>query len=164
MWNDKRGLTIIEVLAAVGIFVLGGLGVFALIQQITSFSQEGADRLTASLLAQEGVEIVKNIRDTNFLKIHKGDSGADWMDGLCDGICHADYASAQLSTSQPIPYLSIDGDGFYQYLSGTETRFKRDIATQLLPSGDLGVTVTVYWVEKGQTKEVIVEARLYNWL
>lgn len=77
----RRGFSLIEVLVAAFIITLGAGGAFALLQRTTSFTSNAAFQLEASYLAQEGMEIVRNIRDTNLLKVHKG-VGGNWTNGL----------------------------------------------------------------------------------
>ena len=70
--NGVKGFTLIEVLAATFIITIGAGASFALVQRTVGFTTNAAFQFEASYLAQEGMEIVRNIRDANFLKIHKG--------------------------------------------------------------------------------------------
>lgn len=67
MLNNKKGFTIIEVLMAVFILTIGILGAFAAVQMIITFTSGIAFRLQAVYLAQEGIENIRNIRDSNWL-------------------------------------------------------------------------------------------------
>jgi len=57
--------------------------------------------------------------------------------------------------------------GLYGYGSGADTVYKRKITIVKNPSGannnELQVLSTVAWTERGQTKSLIVEDRLWNW-
>jgi type II secretory pathway pseudopilin PulG len=69
MFKDQKGQTLIETLAAVFILVMGitaamGLSLFAY-----SSSTNITKQIIATALAREGIEAVKNMRDTNWLKI-----------------------------------------------------------------------------------------------
>ena len=99
----SRAFTLIEVLAAMFVVVVGVIGVMGLITRTVSFNASVNSQLVASYLVQEGLEIARNIRDANFLKIHKGVEGL-WSDGLtgCAGPagCQADYNDSALLSFQ----------------------------------------------------------------
>ena len=169
------GFTLIEVLAAIFLITVGVMAALIVINQTTVFTQVTSSRLVASYLAQEGIEIVKNIRDTNFLKIHKGVGGVNWDDNiLCCGTppcqCEADYDDSALVSADR--YLKLDG-GFYNYDSVTDTVFKRKIIIFDLidlddpPDGipdQMKVQVLVSWQERGREHKVTAQENLYLWL
>jgi len=163
------GFTIIEVITAIFVLAVGVVGVLTMISQTAAFTQVTSSRLTATYLAQEGIEIVKNIRDTNSLKIHNGLISEDhWTDGLieagCDFGCEADYTSNFLSSFTTPQKLKIDG-GFYKYSASPsiiETPFSRKII--ITPDADiLKVSVEVSWSERGRDHKVTAQENLYKW-
>lgn len=168
----QKGFTLIEVLAAMFIMVMGVLGVFGLITRTVTFNSSVNSQLVASYLTQEGLEIVRNMRDTNFLKIHKG-VGGQWNDGLtsCASGCGADYNDIILGSFQNV--LKVD-NGFYTYDAGIDTIFKRKIT--IVPGGNANplcvgdandlvcVSVDVSWQDKETTRHVLGATELYNWL
>ena len=81
---NHRGFTLIEVLTALFVLTVGLVGVVALLSRTASFTSTVNSTLTASFLGQEGLEIARNTRDTNFLKIRKGES-IQWDNGLAQG-------------------------------------------------------------------------------
>lgn len=72
----KKGFTLMEVIVAISILVIGLLGVFFVVQNITFSSQINSSKLTAAYLAQEGIEMVRNKRDSNWL------AGVSWDSNL----------------------------------------------------------------------------------
>ena len=159
----NKSFTLIEVLAAIFLITVGIAAALIVINQTTVFTQVTSSRLVASYLAQEGIEIVKNIRDSNFLKIHKGIITEEhWIDGLtgCEGGCEADYNDSGLVSADR--YLKING-GFYNYDSGIETAFKRKITITPDGSDILKVLVEVSWTERGRTHQVTAQENLYKW-
>ena len=130
----QRGFTLVEVLVSAFIITLGAGGAMALIQQTLSFTSNAALQLEASYLAQEGMEIVRNIRDANLLSLHKGNGGI-WTDGLtgCETGCQVDYTQNSLSTYQDT-FLQFSS-GLYSYTASTDSIFKRKI-TVILTGGD----------------------------
>jgi len=172
MLSKMKSFTLIEVLVAIFLITVGIAAALIVINQTTIFTQVTSSRLVASYLAQEGIEIVKNIRDSNFLKIHKGIIAEEhWIDGLtgCEGGCEADYDDSGLVSADR--YLKING-GFYNYDSGTDTVFKRKITIfDLLDLDDppdgipdqMKVQVLVSWQERGREHQVIAQENLYKW-
>ena len=71
--NQKSGagFTIMEMIAAVFVVNLGIMADFSLLTQSITYINTTASSLTATYLAQEGVEIARNIRDSNFLKMNQ---------------------------------------------------------------------------------------------
>lgn len=159
----RKGFTLIEVLAAVFVVVMGVVGVFGLVTRTVSSTSFVNSQLVASYLVQEGLEIVRNIRDANFLKIHKG-VGGQWNDGLtaCAAGCGADYNDVALGSFQDT-FLKLN-NGFYTYDAGTDTILKRKIIIDSVTTDVLKVSVDVSWQDKGNTRTVRGAINLYNWL
>ena len=159
--SGVEGFTLLEVVVVGAVFTVGILGVLGLISQSISFSSFTSERLIASYLAQEGVEIVQNIRDTNFIE-----GASSWDDGLtgCATGCEADYTSDTLVPIVGVGrFLFVNGDNFYDYdSSGTETRLKRRIEIQ-----DDGlskrVVVTVSWEGKN-AGQVTLGSAIYQYV
>jgi prepilin-type N-terminal cleavage/methylation domain-containing protein len=159
--KNQKGFTLIEVLTAIFIITVGAGGAITLIHQTVGFTQETSSKLVASYLAQEGVEIVKNIRDSNFLKVHKTGIG-EWSDGLtgCSSGCQGDYTSNNLS-SYSGQKLKVDGS-FYNYGSGEDTPFSRKI-TITPDTNMLKVVVEIFWQGKGRDYIFSAQENLYKW-
>jgi prepilin-type N-terminal cleavage/methylation domain-containing protein len=164
-FKNSKGFTFLEVIVAIFIISIGVVGVVKFMPSIISENSINYSRLTAAYLAQEGIEIARNIRDSNLLQ------GQSWDYGLntaaCNGGCEADYINA----SQPDPnllsfgtgrYLYIGGSGFYGYFGATATKYKRKI-TFISNGNDATVTVNVLWSERGKSYGFPVQERLYNW-
>jgi len=166
----ERGFTMIEMITAIFIVTVGILGIFGLINQTISQISTSSSRLTAFYLAQEGIEVVRNIRDSNWLEARENPNIL-WDEGIPAGSWEADYTTQNLSQPYAENYLNIS-NGFYSYSSGTQTRFKRKITifdkTNL--DGDpegvfdlLKVLVEVSWEERGRTHQVTAQENLYRW-
>lgn len=156
-----------ETLVALFVIVVGLMGGISAILKILTLSSFSSSKLVAAYLAQEGIEIVRNIRDTNWLEDRT--TSNPWDEGLnsCSSGCIADYSySALIDPSLPVfadQLLNIDGNGLYGYGSGTQTNFKRKITIQK-PSSDLmNVIVQVTWSEKGKSYSFSAQENLYNW-
>lgn len=182
---QPNGFTIIELIITIFILSIGVIGVYSAFSAMIVFTQNASDQLQAAYLAQEGIEIIRNIRDTNWIK------GNDWMAGLSDcietGSCEfeVDFTTTG-ETTHPIDmstgdYLLKDSSGFYGYpiVGGEETKFQRKIiVTPVTGQEDyaMDVFIEVSWNKKkdlvsdGELADtcstqncVRVEERLYDW-
>jgi len=138
-FENKKGFTLLEVLVAVSVLVIGSVPAFSTIAQTISSATFARDKLIASFLAQEGIEIVKNIRNTNWIQ------GNSWNQGLSPGSYQADYNDIPPFSSYNGAQLRLDPNGGYSYDSGTPTKFQRKITIQQIDSNELKVTVEVFW-------------------
>jgi hypothetical protein len=155
----KKSFTIIEALVAITIFTLGIIILGVSIWQSYSLANQATQRFIAIYLAQEGLEIVKNLRSENYLNQRA------WNDGLRAGDYEADYNDNSLSTYSDRNLRINPSTGFYNYETGNLTPFKRKISISYPASDQMKVTVTVYWPKKGsqQQEQVSVTEILYNW-
>lgn len=156
----NHSFTLLEVLVAIFIFTVGIVGVWLLIQQPLVYSQNLSRQLIAVYLAQEGIEIVKNIRDSNLLKKCYISTSTQWYEGLVieQGVGpeppkEADYTNWKLSPYEG-RFLTINSNGFYGYSndSGVEkTLFKRKIEIYPItvgPVNRLPVKVDILYGDK----------------
>ena len=167
--KSVAGFTLVEVLAAIFLIIVGLVGISIAIQQLFPAIKIASYQLTAAYLTQEGVEIVRNIRDTNWLKTQEWNTNL--FDTCCGGAgvcgcCQVDYDDSFL-TSCPGgvgDYLRIDG-GFYNLSSGTSTPFRREIriASTTADGGRTEVEVSVSWQVGGKNYQASTTEYLYNW-
>ncbi|HDZ54784.1 MAG TPA: prepilin-type N-terminal cleavage/methylation domain-containing protein [Candidatus Nealsonbacteria bacterium] len=172
MFNVKmknKGFTLLEVIIAIVLVLVGITGTFVLITKTMGVMAISSSRLIAAYLSQEGIEIVRNIRDTNWIEQSAGSNS--WDEGLtgCSTGCAADYTytateDPDLLLVPPESFLKISVTGIYSYNpADTDTKFKRGIT--IVPNGSdiLEVTVLVEWKEKGKTYSHTAQENLYNW-
>ncbi|MCD6148094.1 prepilin-type N-terminal cleavage/methylation domain-containing protein [bacterium] len=159
--NKKRGFSLIELMVAIFFVSVALPGILLAISKTIAGTEDSTLRLRAIYLAQEGIEIVRNIRDTEWLK------GATSTALETAGNYEADYESVSLSPFSS-RFLKIDNDGFYQYSTGATTPFKRKITIDktddLDGDGEADrerVTVEVSWTKRG-THSVKVQEYLYD--
>ena len=79
----KNSFTILEVVFSIFILSVGAFASFSLIQQSLVATSLNESKLTAYYLAQEQLEIIRNIRDNNWL-LRRTDAEVSWNDGLTD--------------------------------------------------------------------------------
>lgn len=160
--KNRAGFTLVEVMVALTIIMVGIIGAYALVNQSLALANNASMRLTASYLGKEGIEIVRNIRDSNYLNIYHNDAGS-WEDGLlgCAGGCGADYTMLALDPSYANLPLRFDGD-FFNYAAGEVAAYKRIIT--VVPFADhLEVGVEIKWNIGGRANSMVVREDIYNW-
>jgi len=178
--REKNGFTLIEVITAVFIVMVAIFGIYDIINQAEVVARIASMQLTAAYLSQEGVEIVKNIRDSNYLKWYYNEAGynqpTSWMSGLalagapisvnCSTGCGVDYLMSSLNPALAGQPLKFNGN-FFNYSSGNNTLYKRKITVmpQTNPLGQtyLQVAVRVDWNDRGHNRSITVNENLYNW-
>ena len=177
--KNSAGFTLLETLIAVFIITIGIIGIFSLITQGLSTTRENSLKLTATYLAQEGIELVRNLRDNNTLDIYKnGGIYSMWDDILTEPVincsavlpndgCQIDYDDSGLSDYGD-EFLQLDPAGFYNYGTGDNSLFKRKIILEREYVGSnydkIKVLVEVAWQTKGKKYKISVQENLYNWL
>jgi prepilin-type N-terminal cleavage/methylation domain-containing protein len=154
-----NGFTLVEVLFSLVIIAAITVSVFSLVQRTIGFLPGAGKKLVACYLAQEGMEIVRNLRDNNRF----AQPTVPWNYGLtgCATGCEIDFSGQTLS-SWANRYLKND-NGLYDYVAGEATNFRRKIT--ITASGDdiLIVNVQVFWDDKGVAGTLSAVEKLYNW-
>lgn len=89
--KNNKGFSLVEVMVSIGVILVGFTGTLTLINRSIAFHDLAYSRLTASYLAQEGIEIVRNLRDENIIK------NQEWNYGLKSGTYQVQYNSSSLS-------------------------------------------------------------------
>ena len=166
-----KGFTLLELLISIFVIVVAVVAAISLIQQTISFMSLSSSKLIASYLAQEGIEVVRNIRDGNWLQ------GQNWdyvdASGNFSGYCSSNPCRVSYGYNEQNPpinnsqtQLYIDGEGFYGYNQPDltkQTKFTRKITIEDgLDPGSLKVSVSVTWQQMGP-QEVKVQENLYSW-
>ncbi len=154
---DISGQVIIEALIAINVLVLGFLGMFALLSRTLFLNKVTSNSYIGTYLAAEGLEIVKNIVDNNFLQ------GQAWNSGFSDGDFEVDYSSFAPVSFLNRP-LSFDSSaGLYSYGAGLPTGFVRRIRIRLNGPDELQANSIVYWNTGLAQSSVNLEDRFFNW-
>lgn len=151
------GFTLIEALVALVILTLALGPALILSSDISKTASIIQNNLIAANLAQEGVEIVRALRDTNWF------NNSTFNNGLADGIYRVEWNSGSMIALGSNPPLKIDS-GLYNYSTGTNTIFKRTITITNVNTGEIRVISNVTWVERGnRVRDIKVESHLFNW-
>lgn len=183
----KKAFSFVEVLISVTIASLVMAVLFALANQNISAAQVTRDKFSAANLAQEGIEIVVNIRSNNWIACPQSNSSnvdsqgriIAWRGSLTAGCVafnvhslNAGVYVAQYNSTALTVFDGINNDqlyinaGKYCHCPGNPTSlFKRRITIADVPGNDHAMIVIsrVEWTFHNKLYSVEVEDRLYNW-
>lgn len=184
--NKKRGFTVLESIVAITILSLSISGVFTSIQQSLSQATMSKDEVKAYYLAQEAMEMIRNIRDTN--RLTRIDTGSgDWLDGISSvgtdpcyfgKVCKVDATGPSLiylsycgTDWGDCPFLNQDSATYiYSYGSGDATKFKREVKIERVRDDALGnpveiaVIVRITWSKGIINRSFEAKTYLLNWI
>ena len=163
----KAGFSLIELLVAMGMVGIGLIGVASLAAQNIRVQYFNRNSLISSQLAQEGLELARNLRDNDW----KSSSPTSSLDELYDYQFIIDYeghyspAGIEVSSTEP---LRINDDGFYSYVGDTITPFRRLLTSECYPDEAVQsdyclIKCYVSWQGQGQSGVYQAEDYIYAW-
>jgi len=183
--DKQKGFTIVELIISILLLSVSVVGVYNAFSRMIIFTSGSYDRLTASYLAQEGIEVIRNIRDNYWLNLqNNADNETRSWAGEFTGCTYVpceyevDYASQGdylTGESTIYPYVQGDtfitnGEGAISYtgtgggdLEEKATKFSRKIVVSLVGDYILKVSSIVYWNNKGIAEQVQADTVLYDW-
>lgn len=191
IFKNHKGQGLLETVIALSIIITGLVGALSLAISNLANSSDSVARVIAGNLAREGVEIVRNIRDSNWL------AGEQWDTGLflSPPIDHTAIASFNREENgwllefgeneefdEP-EVLNITGDFLYNHLEGSPTNFYRLLTIDEIcfDNGECGdgicseeegeclerigarILSLVEWSERGRKHSLVIEDKLYDW-
>jgi len=128
-----KAFSFVEVMISVFLLSVGMIAIITLMSGNLRDSLDSRNQVIAAGLAQEGIELVKNVRDTNWL-VHKTNPVVHSFDGFPNTAsgtnCTIDYTLIGLGALNCNPasnILKIDNNSFYNHTGVTDTRFQRKL-------------------------------------
>lgn len=146
--NNNKGFTIVETLVAITILMISIAGPLTIAQKSLTAANQAKDQVTASYLAQDLMEYIKNARDNNSTFYGTGGS---FYSQFCISI--ANCTSAVLNTQ---------ADGSYTTGAGTPSKFSRFAILNLNSQDEVTVKVTVTWQNGPIKNSYVLENHLFN--
>ncbi len=185
--SKKRGYTLVETLVAISIFTVSILGLLVTLSQGLADTGYAKKKIAAAYLAQEGIEYIRNMRDT--FMIYNDDPQVGWNEfetylGDCweeDG-CYFNPDGLNFNNpSQPITDLTIApcdcpelfydaASGSYGYAVGQPSGLTRKISIATVNEDDINniheikITSTVSWTQGSGGHSIEFSDNLYNWI
>ena len=152
--TSTTGQGLLETIVAIGVMMTGLISVMSLVVSNLNSEREAATRYQAVNLAREGIELVRNARDSNWL------AGSDTWAGI-------EAMAVTPGRSLPDPFENFT----------REITVKRILScTDAFPASDCGtidhdatipvaqeITATVQWNLGGRQKTITLTDTLYDW-
>ncbi len=181
----RKGQGLIETIVAIGVITTGLFSVITLVISNLTTQREAALRYQAINLAREGLELTRNLRDSNWLQ-----GNGSW-DGMAVGSVATEVAPNFTPTTE-LPTFVEGGDmriyrtteGLYLQtgpVGGRASNFRRILTLRQLDCGEetvlcddipagepstaiaLEVESKVEWVDAGRARNVTLSQILYAW-
>lgn len=180
----SRGFTLVETLVAVSIFSTSILVLMTVLSEGITDTTYAKRKITSGYLAQEGIEYVRNMRDTYSLYSSSGQAGWDAFKNKltaasCSGAngCYFDDRNIFSGGSLPMttliftacgsscPNLLYDATtGRYGYASGSNSGLQRKITMSQITNNEVQITSTVYWSQGSGTRSITLVENMFNWI
>jgi prepilin-type N-terminal cleavage/methylation domain-containing protein len=134
--NFNKGFSLVEILVAISIFLVFVIALNTTMSSVTKATRSSFNKERATVLAEEGLEAVRNIRDENFANLIAGAYG-----------------------------LSSDGGTFsFSPTSDVTDIFTRILTIDTINGNQKKVTTTVSWADQtSPTNSVSLSTYLTNW-
>ena len=173
--NTKTGFTLVETLVAIAVLLLAVTAPLSLATKSLNSSALSKQQITASFLAQEATEYIRNIRDENVIK------HGDWLhansgiQNCFTGKCIVDptvtsgtdnIKKCQSGVCPPLRYSESNGIYSYDTSVGTDDSIYTRVIemTDVINDREIAILVTVSWLgPSGVAYKVIARENLTNW-
>lgn len=153
----ESGYLLIESVVAITLLIVGFLGMLALLSNSIALNRVINDQFIANYLAAEGIEIIKNLIDSNVIQ------GRPWNENINVGDFEVDYQSSQLEVNQN-RYILLDlANNRYGYGNGDQTAFKRTVYIDFVSPEQVKVNSIVKWTSRRGKFEINLEDHFFNW-
>lgn len=174
--KNRNGNILLESIVSISLVLLGLIGAFTLVSSSLRENKNVSQKTTATYLAAEGIEIAKNIIDTDIQS-----TDTIWLQTLLGNNEVANF-EVQFDSASPDfifgtstrPLVIDKTTGVYRYpipgdeSNETTTLFTRTVSAGLLSEPEsaeqaVRLVSTVTWRERGVPKKVSLETIFTNW-
>lgn len=137
----QKGFTLVETLVAVSIFSISILGLLVVLTQGIADTGYAKKKMMAGYLAQEGIEYVRNMRDTSVL-YNATSPQAGW--------------DAFKAANKDYPITDPNFTGLTRTIVMTQTN--------PVNLNEVKISSTVSWTQGSGARSVTFSENLYNWI
>ena len=177
---SRGGFTLIETLVALTLIVSAMVGPFTLATSGIFNAKFSKSKLTALNLTQEGIEIIRQMRENNVLK------GFDWRGSGCTAGLTPGCTKLQDGSYQPDVFTTADGSTppinsnaplrfdasvpltdaaslYNQSFGQAVSPFTRVVTISTPAANQMQVVSVISWTESSIPRQVHLEEVMYNW-
>jgi len=169
----KRGFTLVEALVAVTVLLLGITGPMVIVSNSIRTSSIAQDQISAYYFAQEGIEYVRYVRDSNIVAtpprpwltnlgncMNPNPTPCDIDDPRNSVVDNGGFDNCLAGGCPRIRYNN--GQNIFQSNNGPRRNFSRDIRVSV-SGNEAVVTVIVTWTTGGTTRTYTLSESMFNW-
>lgn len=159
----------IETMVALVVLTVGLIPLLALVTSSVNLASLIRNNLIAANLTQEGLEVMRGLRDANWLV---SPTPPSFEAGLI-GTWRVEWDTTILGTPTKLPEavgtnppLKFDSTtGVYNYSTGTDTIFRRTVTVSTVGACDCEIMIVseVTWTQSGRNRTVSAESHLFDW-
>lgn len=177
IYKKSSGFTLLETMVAIAILLIAVVGPISIIGGSLHNIYFARDQVIAVNLAQEGIEVIRQVRDTNMLKNNNWDKGFELsqcgagnkeciVDASMDSLVISPCGGSSCSPTDSLVYQ--DSNGLYrQTLSPagmTATNFSRKVTAQAIVNNvEYKITSTVTWSTGNTLGSVAASESIFKW-
>ncbi|MBU2101679.1 hypothetical protein KKH05_03105 [Patescibacteria group bacterium] len=174
--DNQKGQLMVEAMVAISLLLVGMMGTFGVLSQSLGLSRLTVDQYIATNLASEGIEVVKNVIDAEYVSQK---TFSNLLVSANDKFCSVNYDEGLANCRSTEPKLNKqnsrnflikqDNDGMYGS-EGEDTNFMRYVFIKFEDidhdeyTDVIKVESRVFWVGRGGIDlDVVLADRFYNW-
>lgn len=173
----RSGFTLVETLVAISIFTVSLIGIMSVLASGIANTNYAKQKMTATYLAQEGIEYIRNMRDTAVLYTNNNGWTNEFKAKVKISSCKNDIDKACGFSKPPFNVfvcndanpckLNVNTDGGYSTdPNGLDSGFTRKIWMKDIPSrpDEVKISSKVEWTQGSGSKSVTFSENLFNWI
>ena len=142
----RSWFTLVETLVAISIFTVSLLGIMSVLASGVSNTGYAKGKMAAAYLAQEGIEYVRNLRDTDVI---------GYVDADGNSIGWSNYFANFTGTQT----ITLPNPPFY-----LPTGFSRTVSKQKIDSNEVKIYSKVTWTQGSGPHTITFSENLFNWV
>ena len=171
--QKNRGFSLVETLVAIAIFSASIIGLMSVLASGIADTNYARQKITATYLAQEGIEYIRNMRDTNAL------AGGAWNNFTTSlNSCVNKDSACGINNSVPTTdsrfifscstgdcKLYTNSGGFdTNSATGIDSGFTRKIWKETVNGDEVKIFSQVSWTQGSGLKDITLSEDLFNWI
>ncbi|MFZ3011458.1 MAG: prepilin-type N-terminal cleavage/methylation domain-containing protein [Minisyncoccia bacterium] len=169
--RGEKGFTLVETLVAISIFTVSILGLLSVLSKGISDTGYAKKKTVAGYLAQEGIEYIRNMRDTNALyTLPGGWNNFKTKISSCTlaNRCGFDVTlfpqNVFVCTTHSNQCKLYEQNGNYNTNSiGVDSGFVRTVYMETVSADNIKIFSTVSWTQGSGQYDVTFSENLFNW-